>query len=74
MARISPLNIAAFVFAIALVAALAWLTLPESTDPCDTPDADIGAIVLADEDGDQDALARRAIVVRANCEEKNSDQ
>ena len=74
MARFSPLKIASFVFAIVLVAILAWLTLPESTDPCATPNADVGAVVLADEAGDQDALARRAILVRANCEESESDQ
>ncbi len=73
MARFSPLKIASFGLAIALVATLAWLTLPESTDPCATPNADVGAIVLADEEGDQDALARRAILVRANCEKRKND-
>jgi hypothetical protein len=80
MARFSPLKIASFVLAIVLVATLAWLTLPESSDPCATPNADVGAVVLADEAGDQDALARRAILVRANCgkneneSESESDQ
>lgn len=74
MGNFTPLKIATFLFAIVLVAALAWLTMPESTDPCATPQADIGAAVLADQHGDQDALANRAIMVRANCEKDDDAQ
>ena len=70
-----PLQIASFLFAIALVAALAWLTMPADEDPCANPQGDIGAAVLAEEAGDQEALVNRAIILRANCDEKKpSDQ
>ena len=66
------LQIASFLFAIVLVAGLAWLTMPADDDPCANPQGDIGAAVLAEETGDQDALVNRAIIMRANCDEKNS--
>ena len=53
---------------IALIAALAWLTMSEE-DPCANPQSDISASVLAEPNGDQDALANRAIIMKANCEE-----
>ena len=61
-----------FIFVIGLVALLAWLTLYEE-DPCASQQADIGAAVLGDEAGDQEALANRAIIVRGNCEKKDAD-
>ena len=62
-----------FILAIALVALLAWLTDYED-DPCANPQGDIGAAVLAEDNGDQDALVHRAIIVGANCEKEGADQ
>lgn len=58
---------ALFSFVILLVASLAWLTLSPEQD-CTEIDTDIGAAVLADEDGDQSALTNRAMLSRADCE------
>ena len=62
----------ALIFIAAMIALLAWLTTTgeQQTDPCANPQADISASVLADEDGDQDALANRAIIMRGKCEKK----
>ncbi|MEH6570019.1 MAG: hypothetical protein V7709_13145 [Halioglobus sp.] len=38
-------------------------------DPCANPQADITGSVLADEEGDQDALINRAIILKGNCKE-----
>jgi hypothetical protein len=62
------LKIITFIAVIVLVAALAWLTATED-DPCANPQANISASVLADPNGDQDALINRAIIYNANCEE-----
>ncbi len=59
----------AFFAVILLIAVLAWLTLVDE-DPCTNPQSDISAAVLADEDGDQDALVNRAIIVRGDCEKE----
>jgi hypothetical protein len=64
------LRAALFLFAILLVATLAWLTLPASEDPCAEPQMDISAAVLAGSPDDQEALINRAIIVRENCEKK----
>ena len=61
-----------FLFAVGGVALLAWLTLYEE-DPCANPQGDIGAAVLAEGNGDQDALVNRAIIVKGNCEKRESD-
>jgi hypothetical protein len=62
----------AFIFIVAMIALLAWLTRSAlvEEDPCADPQADISAAVLADEDGDQDALANRAIIMRGKCAKK----
>mgnify|MGYP001550270657 CR=1 FL=1 len=64
------LQFATFILVIGLIALLAWLTLYEE-DPCDNI-GDAGAAILA-EDGDQDALVNRAIIVRSNCEKRTED-
>ena len=64
---------ASFFFVILIIAALAWLTLPESEDPCASPQGDISAAVLADTPGDQEALINRAIIVRGNCDKEEED-
>ena len=61
-----------FVLAVGGIALLAWLTLYEE-DPCANPQGDIGAAVLAEGNGDQDALVNRAIIVKGNCEKRESD-
>lgn len=66
------LSAVAFVSVLVIVAALALLT--EDEDPsCAATGRDVGAAVLADDGGDQDALVNRAIIVRGKCEqdEKN---
>lgn len=60
------LRAATFLFVILIVGVLIQLTLDDS-DPCDTPDADMTAAVLADGEGDQSALTNRAIVMRGKC-------
>ncbi len=49
-----------------LVAIMAWLSLTDE-DPCANPQADISAAVLADQEGDQDALVNRAIIMKNEC-------
>ena len=61
------LKFGVFVLVVGLIALLSWLTLYEE-DPCANPGGDVGAAVLADKAGDQDALVNRAIIVRGNCE------
>lgn len=59
-----------FAFVILLIASLAWLTLAPEEDCIDLStgsSADMGAAVLADEAGDQDALTNRAILKRGDC-------
>jgi hypothetical protein len=45
---------------------MAWLSLTDE-DPCANPQADISAAVLADQEGDQDALVNRAIIMKNEC-------
>ena len=71
MGKNQALNIVAAVFTIFFLAVLAWLTLLDEEDPCAGSTADIGAAVLADEPGDQDALVNRAIIVHKECEAKD---
>jgi hypothetical protein len=61
-----------FILVTGLVALLAWLTMYEE-DPCADIQGDVGAAVLADESGDQDALVNRAIIVRSRCEKKDAE-
>jgi hypothetical protein len=63
------LQVATFVFAVFLIAVLAWVTLYEPEDPCAQTRTDVGAAVLADQPGDQDALVNRAIIVRGDCDQ-----
>lgn len=61
----------AFLFMVALIALLAWLTnTGEEEDPCANVQTDISAAVLADDSGDQDGLTNRAILMRGKCEKK----
>tara|TARA_B100001540_G_scaffold231289_2_gene205470 strand:+ start:2831 stop:3064 length:234 start_codon:yes stop_codon:yes gene_type:complete len=64
------LKVAAFLFVLGLVALLYWLTLVPEEDPCASPGSDIGAAVLAEENGDQEALVNRAIIVKGNCKQR----
>ncbi|TXS95822.1 hypothetical protein FV139_08130 [Parahaliea maris] len=66
------LSAVAFVAVLVIVAALTVLTGEEET-ACSSTERDVGAAVLADDTGDQDALVNRAIIVRGKCEqdEKN---
>ncbi len=61
-----------FVLAVGGIALLAWLTLYEE-DPCASSQGDIGAAVLAEGNGDQDALVNRAIIVKGTCEQKEAE-
>lgn len=61
------MKIITFAAIISLVGLLAWLT-NTNEDPCANPQTDISASVLADADGDQDALINRAIIMKANCD------
>ena len=62
------LSAVTFLFAILLIAVLAWLTRQEPVDRCANTQADVGAAVLADEPGDQEALVNRAIIMKGDCE------
>ena len=52
-----------------LVAIMAWLSLTDE-DPCANPQADISGAVLADSEGDQDALINRAIILKSKCDKE----
>ena len=67
------LQAATFIFVVFLVAVLAWVTLYEPEDPCAQTGTDVGAAVLADQPGDQDALVNRAIIVRGDCEQPEDE-
>ena len=62
------MQIITFIAIISLVGILAWLTMTDE-DPCANPQTDITGSVLADEEGDQDALINRAIILKGNCKE-----
>lgn len=62
------IQIITFVAIISLVGILAWLTMTDE-DPCANPQADITGSVLADGEGDQDALINRAIILKGKCKE-----
>lgn len=51
-----------------LIAIMAWLS-QSNEDPCANPHSDISAAVLADQEGDQDALVNRAIIMQGKCKE-----
>ncbi len=53
---------------VLLIAIMAWLSQTDE-DPCANPQGDISAAVLADQEGDQDALVNRAIIMQGKCEE-----
>jgi hypothetical protein len=61
------MKIITFMAIISLVGVLAWLTQTDE-DPCANPQSDISASVLADAEGEQDALINRAIIMKANCD------
>ncbi|GAB3275887.1 hypothetical protein [Parahaliea aestuarii] len=65
------LSIVTFVAVVAVIATLAIVTQDEAPD-C-ASGRDVSAAVLADAEGDQDAMVNRAIIVRGKCEqdEKN---
>lgn len=68
------LSIVSFIAIVTVLAALAWLTAGEqSDDACADTRRDMGAAVLADGEGDQDALVNRAIIVRGKCEQDEQD-
>lgn len=68
------LQAATFVFVVFLIAVMAWVTLYEPEDPCDQTRSDVGAAVLADQPGDQDALVNRAIIMRGDCDKAPADK
>ncbi len=70
MSTVSKTNLllrAVSVFTVLLlVAIMAWLSLTDE-DPCANPQADISAAVLAEQEGDQDGLINRAIIMKSEC-------
>ncbi|MCR9184602.1 MAG: hypothetical protein NXH81_04310 [Halieaceae bacterium] len=62
------LSLLSLVAVLLIIAVLAWLTTEPEPDPCSALNQDVGAAVLADESGDQDALVNRAIIQRGDCE------
>ena len=63
------LRVTSILVVILLTAVLAWLTFTEE-DPCANPQADISGAVLAQPDGDQDALVNRAIILKGKCKKE----
>jgi hypothetical protein len=63
------LQVISILVVILLIAVMAWLTHTEE-DPCASPQADISGAVLAEADGDQDALANRAIIMKGKCKKE----
>ena len=49
-----------------LIAIMAWLSQTDE-DPCLHPQSDISGAVLADQEGDKDALINRAMIMKENC-------
>ena len=68
------LKIATFAFVVFLIWLLAWLTLTPEPDPCESPGTDVSAAVIADQEGDQEALVNRAIILRGKCERDTKEQ
>jgi hypothetical protein len=63
-----------FFFALVLIGSLYYLTRSDAEDdPCANPQTDISGAVLAEE-GDQDALINRAIIMKGNCEKKEKEK
>ncbi|MEZ5554692.1 hypothetical protein [Haliea sp.] len=62
------LSLLSLVAGLLIIAVLYWLTLEPEKDPCSALNQDVGAAVLADDNGDQDALMNRAIIQRGDCE------
>lgn len=73
MTRKSIFIAASLLLLVTLVTALYWLTLDQQ-DPCDNPQADISAAILADGDENQDGLANRAILMRGACKPKEDTE
>ena len=67
MTKKSVFVFASLLLAVTLVTAFYWLTLSE-VDPCDNPQADISAAIIADGDQDQAGLANRAIIMHGACD------
>lgn len=65
----TALRITSILVVMLLIAVMAWLTFTEE-DPCANPQADISGAVLADPDGDQDALVNRAIIIKGKCKKE----
>lgn len=65
---------AVFFGVILLVSSLAWITLSEPEDPCAGLNNDVGAAILAEPDGDQDALINRAIILKGKCKKPAETQ
>jgi hypothetical protein len=65
----ATLRVISILVVILLIAVMAWLTYTEE-DPCASPQADISGAVLADPDGDQDALVNRAIIIKGKCKKE----
>lgn len=68
------LKIATFAFVVFIVWLLVWLTTPPEENPCEDPQTDVSAAVIADQGGDQEALVNRAIILRGNCEQERKDK
>ena len=65
---------AIFAFVMLLVASMAWITLePADSVDCTEATPGIGAAVLSDSIGDEDALVNRAIIVRGKCKPDEAD-
>jgi len=67
MNRLTLKSITSFVMLVLIFTLLYWLTLHEEPDPCADGQLDVSGAVLADEQGDQDALINRAIIRKGRC-------
>lgn len=65
------LTLLSFLFLVFVIAVLAFITqTQEATDPCAGQQSDISAAVLAQNEGDEDALVNRAIIMRQKCKKE----
>jgi len=70
MRRPLILSVVTFIAVITVIGALAWLTADENgSEVCTDTSQNVGAAVLAETGGDQEALVNRAIIVRGNCDQ-----
>ncbi len=74
MSKKLAFSLLSFAVILLLIYLLARLTESGSEDPCENPQADISAAVLAEGEGDQEGMVNRAILARGECEARRKKE